>query len=87
LSHSASPRRGFYVGKLHDIQISISIKFCFVFRWELRTLQLQSRHSTIWATPLVHFALLFLRWGGGFANNLPRLASNLYPPDLSLPIS
>jgi hypothetical protein len=31
--------------------------------------------------------LLWLFWRWGFVNYLPRLASNCYPPDLSLPRS
>jgi hypothetical protein len=62
---------------LWDLFILVGLGF------ELRALSLQSRHSTAWATPLVHFALLILEMRG-LVNYFPRLASTLHPPDLSL---
>jgi hypothetical protein len=35
----------------------------FVLEFELRALPSQNRHSAAWATPLVHFALVFLEMG------------------------
>jgi hypothetical protein len=65
--------------------------------FELRASHLESRCSTAWATPLVHFALGFFcccYWGfwrcrGGWClmNYLPVLASHLNPPSFGLPSS
>jgi hypothetical protein len=49
--------------------------------FKLRASCLQSRCSTILATPATHFALVILEVG--FVNYLPGLASNLHPPNLS----
>jgi hypothetical protein len=55
--------------------------------FELRVLQLQSKHSTAWtmlpAILLTILLWLFCRWG--LANYLPWPALNHVPPDLSLP--
>jgi hypothetical protein len=53
--------------------------------FELRVPGLQSRYSTAWIIPSVHFAWLFWRWGS--CELLPGMASNCDPPDLSLPSS
>jgi hypothetical protein len=62
--------------------------FFFLFRlglgFELRALRLQSRHSTSWATPPVHFGYFGV---GGLSNYLYRLPLNCGPPNLSLPSS
>jgi hypothetical protein len=53
--------------------------------FELRALHLQSRCFVTSATPPVYFALAILEMG--VSNYLPKLASNLDPPHLSLPSS
>jgi hypothetical protein len=50
-----------------------------------RACNIQSRHSRTWATLRSILLRLFWRWGLG--NNLPGLALNQDPPDLSLPRS
>jgi hypothetical protein len=67
-----------------------SFPFLFFFFWwdwgfELRTSHLQSRLSTAWATPEVHFAVVIFEMG--LVNYLPGLALNCNHPDLSLPSS
>jgi hypothetical protein len=52
--------------------------FFLSLRVDLRTLSLQSRLSTTWATPQVHFALVILEMG--VSNYLPGLALNLSRP-------
>jgi hypothetical protein len=53
--------------------------------FEFRSLHLQSRCSTVWATPPVYIALVILGWD--LVNYLLGLASNLDPLVLSLPSS
>jgi hypothetical protein len=53
--------------------------------FELSASYLQSRHSTAWVTPPVHFALVILE--NSLTNYFPRLALNCDPPYLSLPSS
>jgi hypothetical protein len=79
------PRRSCLVLLFFPFLFSL-VLFCFVhflvgLGFELRALHLQSRSSTAWATPLVHFALVILEIGI-LVNNLPELA-----PTLTLPIS
>jgi hypothetical protein len=64
----------------------IAVFFFVVLGFELRGLHSQSRCSTAWATPPVHFAV-FTFGDGGLVNYLARLVSNHDPPDLSLPCS
>jgi hypothetical protein len=52
--------------------------------FEFRASRLQSRCSTSWATPPVHFALAILEMGVSWTI-FPRLASNYNLPNLSLP--
>jgi hypothetical protein len=59
--------------------------FFLLLLLQLRALCSQSRYSTIWATPPIHFSLVNLEMG--LANYLLRLASNHNPPNLSLPSS
>jgi hypothetical protein len=65
------------------------VVFCFVsffwWDWGLNSGHLQSRRSTTWALPPVHFVLIILRWD--LANYLPKLAWKLDPPYLSFPSS
>jgi hypothetical protein len=49
----------------------------------LNSLCLQSRHSTTWPTPPVHFSLVTFEWG--LTDYLSGLALNHDPPILSLP--
>jgi hypothetical protein len=51
--------------------------------FELRVSHLQSRHSTVWATPLVHFALVVLKMGVSQTICLA-WASKHNPPTLAL---
>jgi hypothetical protein len=68
------------------------VLFCFFLlffggmglEFELRVSHLESRCSTAWTTPLVHF-LLWLFWQWGLVNYLFGLSLKLNPPDLSLP--
>jgi hypothetical protein len=49
---------------LLDIWVLFRIFFFVELEFELRALHLQSRCSTIWATPPVHFVLVILEMGG-----------------------
>jgi hypothetical protein len=53
--------------------------------FEFRALHLQSKCSTAWATPPVHFAMVILEMGSHKV--FTKLAVNSYPLDLSLPSS
>jgi hypothetical protein len=53
--------------------------------FEFRAKGLQSKCSTAWATPPIHFAVVILEMR--ILQTLPSLSSNHIPPNLSFPRS
>jgi hypothetical protein len=70
--------------KKHILEFCCFIYSLYLVFVEGVALQVQSRHSTAWATPAVHFAVVILKMG---VSHLHRLALNRDPLILSLPSS
>jgi hypothetical protein len=82
-----SPPRSCFAPSSLALNCAHSYKSFFVgLGFEFRDSCLQSRCSTSWITPPVHFALVTF-WKWGLTNYLPGLALNSNPPNLSLSVA